>query len=510
MRSSRFNANVVAEDILESAIWALRRELGITSRFPDQAWEEAKDAARAIDISQLPDRRDIRFVTIDPEGARDLDQALHIEREGSGYLVRYAIAAVSLFVKPGGVLDREVHRRGVTVYLPDRAIPLHPVTLSANAASLLPNVDRPAYLWYLHVGARGELVDARVELAQIRSRAQLTYSQVQAAYDDGGWLPRSVPADMPQLLQEVGDLREQCEIERGGVSLALPEQRIVRDNGGYRLAFRELTAVERWNAQISLLTGMAAAQIMLDANIGIVRTLPRALERDVDRLRRVAQTLGLDWPPETEYADFIRSLGATSATELAFLHEATMLFRGAGYLALPIPDNDQNNGESSKPLDVGHAAIGAPYAHVTAPLRRLVDRYALEVCRCLCSGQEIPQWVRQALPKLPAEMATATQKAGRLQKRAVGAAEALTLVGREGERFRGTIIDVISANGGRNGNGGEDQEARLQRGVVLLREPAVSAKVTGLELVAGQEVTVELVAVDTEAGRVTFQLVNSQ
>src|SRR5699024_8420478 len=129
-----------------------------------------------------------------------------------------------------------------------------------------------------------------------------------------------------------------------------------------------------WNAQISLLTGMAAAQIMLDGGIGILRTLPPADPRDLRRLRRAAAALGIGWPRDVDYPGLVATLDGRDPQHAAFMEEATSLFRGAGYLAfdvergLPLPDDEDGR---------RHAAIAAPYAHVTAPLRRLVDRFGL-------------------------------------------------------------------------------------------------------------------------------------
>lgn len=282
------------EEVL-TAMKELREKMGIETDYPDDAVADIVD----VDFSYLPDRRDIPFVTIDPPGASDLDQAMHLSREGDGYLVRYAISAVGLFVRPGGPLDKEVHARGVTLYGPDGSVPLHPRELSAGAASLLGGQDRPVYLWYLHLDHEGGLEHSWVELAQVRSRAQLTYKQVQDNYDRGAPLPDDVPGDMTELLSIIGKLRIQREIARGGVSLDLPEQRIVSANGGYRLTYRGTTEADEWNAQISLLTGMAAARLMTDAGIGILRTLPPAREKDYERLRQVAFALDLEWPDST-------------------------------------------------------------------------------------------------------------------------------------------------------------------------------------------------------------------
>ena len=102
------------------------------------------------------DARDLDLVTVDPPGTRDLDQAFHAERTGTGYRVHYAIADVAAFVAPGGALDREAFARGVTLYLPDGRAPLYPDDLGEGVASLLPGVDRPALLWTFDLDARGE------------------------------------------------------------------------------------------------------------------------------------------------------------------------------------------------------------------------------------------------------------------------------------------------------------------------------------------------------------------
>ena len=369
--------NTAGSETVSAVLRALRERLEIAEDFPDDVLDEAAASAEAgLADMALADRREYPFVTIDPPDSMDLDQAVHIEREGEGYLVRYAISAVGLFIRPGGALERETHRRTQTVYGPDGSIPLHPHALSHGAASLLPNEDRPAYLWYLHLNPDGELRHKWVELALVRSVAKLSYEQVQDAVDGRTALDSGVPGDFPELLRRVGSLRVEREIARGGVSLALPEQVVEKGDGGYRLAFRALTDVEKWNAQISLVTGMAAADIMSRAAVGVLRTMPPAMPRDVDRLRSVARALRLDWPDDVDYREFVRSVGGDTPAGAAFLTEAASLFRGAGYHTLPLFGWSQEQGRHRGVPAPEHAALASRYAHVTAPLRRLVDRYA--------------------------------------------------------------------------------------------------------------------------------------
>lgn len=169
---------------LTAGLRAIDQELDVPTEFPADVLAEAERAAAHPRLPDL-DRTDVPFITIDPEGAKDLDQAMHIERASAGYRVLYAIADVAAFVEPGGAIDAEAHRRGQTLYAPDRRIPLHPPVLSEAAASLLPDQVRPALLWTIDLDERGEATKVVVERARVRSRAQLDYAQVQQQLDSG-------------------------------------------------------------------------------------------------------------------------------------------------------------------------------------------------------------------------------------------------------------------------------------------------------------------------------------
>ncbi len=260
---------------LSSEFDAIRRELEVPAEFPPDAEAEATAAAAR---EPEGDRIDLPFVTIDPPGSRDLDQAMHIAPHGDGHRVTYAIADVAAFVAPGGALDREAHTRGVTVYAPDRKTPLHPLVLSEGAASLLPGEWRPAVVWTLDLDATGELTSTNVVRAHVRSAAQHTYADVQP--------------ELEPLLREVGERRLAIERARGGVRLAVPEQEVVREDGGWMVRYRVPLDSEEWGAQISLLTGMAAAALMLRAGVGILRTQPAGDRRALARLRLQARALG--------------------------------------------------------------------------------------------------------------------------------------------------------------------------------------------------------------------------
>ncbi|QBR91563.1 RNB domain-containing ribonuclease [Nocardioides euryhalodurans] len=461
---------------LRDGLVQIQEELQVSPDFPAVVQEAA---ARAADAPRLPDldRTDLALVTIDPDSAMDLDQALHIERDGDGYVVHYAIADVAAFVAAGDPVDTEAHRRGETLYGADSKVPLHPKVLSEDAASLLPDQDRPALLWTIRVDEVGEGTDVVVERALVRSRAKLDYEGVQRQIDEG------TAAESLMLLREVGELRLEREAARGGVSLPLPEQEVDLDGDTVRLEFREMLPVEKWNAQISLLTGFAAASLMVYARVGLLRTLPPADPRDVKRLHRTARALGIEWPAEVLYPDFIRALDPSRPAHAAMVVACTRLLRGSGYVAF----------DGEVPADPQHAALASEYAHVTAPLRRLGDRYAGEVCVALCAGEDVPGWVTEKLHDLPATLQESGRRANRYEGAVLDLVEAELLQHRVGQSFPGVVV--------------ERDEERRTRGVVTVQDPAVEARVSAdRELPLGEDVTVTLVVADPSSRKVEFAL----
>ena len=379
---------------IAAAFTELRRQLHVSLQFPAEA---LADAEASIHTPRLPeaDETAIPFVTIDPPESMDLDQAMHIERRGNGYRVRYAIADVAAFVTPGGPMDVEAHERGETLYAPDANARLYPPVLSEGAASLLPDQTRPALVWTMEVDETGEGIQVHVRRALVRSGAKLSYEGVQRALDDGS------ADEVMQLLREVGTLRQEREARRGGVSLPIPDQEVSKANGGYELELRAPLPVEGWNAQISLMTGMAAAELMLTGEVGILRTVPEADPDRLARLRRTAKALAVEWPKDLPYAAFIRTLDPKDPQHAAILAEAAGLLRGSGYTSF----------DHEVPKDPIHAALASTYAHTTAPLRRLVDRYVGEACVALSAGTDIPEWVRAKLPTLPQVMEESARRA---------------------------------------------------------------------------------------------------
>ncbi|WP_243224997.1 RNB domain-containing ribonuclease [Microbacterium sp. CIAB417] len=460
----------VAQSELAEALAALRASLDAPVEFSPEALAEASESTAP---EPEVDLRDVPFATLDPAGSRDLDQAFHLARLGNGFEVRYAIADVPAFVRPGGALDAAARERGQTLYAADGSIPLHPRPLSEDRASLLPDVERPALVWTFRLDEAGAVDGFRLERALIRSRAQLEYTSVQKALAAGEDSPAA-------LLPVIGGLRQDLERERGGASLNVPDEEVLRAaDGTYSIVRRHPLPVEDWNAQLSLMTGMAAATLMIDAGVGVLRTMPEPDAAAFDAFRHQTEALGRPWT-SGGYGEYLRSLDRSDPLTLPVLEAASTLFRGAGYEVF----------DGSVPDGIEQAAIAAPYAHATAPLRRLVDRWSLAICLAVSNGQDAPAWARDSLAELPELMRASSQRASRLNADTINCVEAALLSPRVGERLDATVIAV-----------------REDRATVQIAEPAVTASAPlPAGAVPGDAVSLRLVRADIAKGEVEFAL----
>ncbi|MCY0903467.1 RNB domain-containing ribonuclease [Arthrobacter sp. H14-L1] len=498
-----------AQQELALALANLKTEFKLPQGFSEEVLAEVSAAIAAHRLPEL-DLTAQPFLSIDPPGSMDLDQAMFLEpfagpdpvpdaadsrntADGPAptYLVHYAIADVPSFVPPAGALDSETRHRGQTVYTPDGRVPLHPARMSEDAASLLPGRLRSAFVWQIALDAAGEEISTTVRRAAIRSVARLDYAQAQAMIDGDSSpeLANETDGAVAQtlcLLKEIGLKRIALEHKRGGASLNVPRQEVEFDGDRYRLVFRPALPVEDWNAQISLLTGMAAAALMLEGRVGILRTMPEPDAASVDRYRRQTVVLAKPWPVDIPYGDYLRSLDTSDPQQLALMHAATSLFRGAGYTPF----------DGELPPHSVQAAVAAPYAHTTAPLRRLVDRFVLAICAALCAGESVPQWARDALAQLPSIMMASDQLANKVDRAAIDTVEAAVLSAHVGAEFDAVVISGPKSNG--NGNAPASPKSIIQ-----LKDPAVSAYCAGA-LEPGTNVRVRLLQADIATRTVLF------
>lgn len=448
--------------------------MGLPVAFPDAVETAASQAVTrgAAEGVRRADRTDIPFVTIDPRGSMDLDQAFHAERIDGALRVHYAIADPAAFVTHGDAVDREAHRRGQTLYAPDAKIRLYPPILSEGAASLLPGRPTPAILWTIDLAEAGHPVAFHARRALVTSRKRLTYEEAQSEIDSGR-------ADGAlRLLRTIGLRRRQLQRERGGMDLELPEQEVTSRGGQIGLRFRGPLPVEEWNAQVSLLTGMCAARLMLDNGIGLLRTMPPPEEGAVAALRAAAEFVAVEWPHDLPYQSFVSSLDSSQPEHVGLLMLATRLLRGAAYVTF----------DGDPPKQRLHHALAAPYAHTTAPLRRLGDRYVNEIAVALCAGAQPPAWVRARLSQLPEILRDAHRRQGELERRSVDLLEAALLEHRVGETFEAVVIEV-----GTKGS------------TIQISDPAIVTHCAGHCGRLGERARVRLTRADVEKGQTVFE-----
>ncbi|MGN6277615.1 MAG: RNB domain-containing ribonuclease [Sphingomonas sp.] len=443
-----------ADRALATGLAAIRADFEVEPDFPPEVIAAATEAARRP-LSGHTDRISVPFVTLDPASSTDLDQAFAIDRDGNDLILHYAIADVAWFVADGDPIDVEAWKRGETLYLPDGKATLYPPLLSEGAASLLPDVERPAVIFAVRVAPDGAVRLDGAERGIIRSVAKLAYEDVTS---------EQLPPGFAELALRI----EAAENARGAARVDPPEQEVARgDDGRLHLAFRPRLVSEDRNAALSLATNLAVADALQAHHTGLFRVMAAPDRGAIARLRNTARGFGLDWPAEESLEQFSKSLNAADPVQAAFMLEIRRAGHGASYARYR---------EGMTPW---HAAMAATYAHATAPLRRLADRYVVRAAVAIANGEAVPDAVTAAFDKLPAVMAHADGRAGQIEHAVIDLAEAVMLADRVGERFDATVVDS-------NGKSGQVQLGKLP----------VVVRVEGTGLVPGNAVTVRLEGVD--------------
>lgn len=447
---------------LAAGLATIRAEFHVPDGFPPEVTAAAQAAAkRAPD--RHADRTAVPFVTLDPAASTDLDQAFSIEASGGDLLLHYAIADVAWFVEDGDAVDAEAWNRGETLYLPDGRAGLYPPVLAEGAASLLPDGPRPAVVFTVRVAGDGAVKLDGAQRAVIRSRAKLAYE--------------SVKVDELPGFSELARRMAANEQRRGASRVDPPEQQVeAQGDGTFRLSFRPRLASEEQNAALSLAANMAIADAMLAHRTGLFRVMSEPDNGKVVALRNAAGALGLIWPAATGLRDYQKTLDPADPKQAALMLEIRRASPGASY----------------QPYQQGlvpwHEALAATYAHATAPLRRLADRYVVRCALAIASGQPVPQAVADAFARLPRVMGRADSRASQIDHAAIDLAEAVMLQGREGETFDAVVTDFV------------DHGVRVQ----LANMPVVAnVKANGFR--QGDTLTLRLVSADPNQRSIVFE-----
>ena len=353
---------------------------GIPTRFSDETLAEAA-AAKPVRIGKREDLRDIPLVTIDPEDARDHDDAVFAEadtdpRNPGGFHVIVAIADVSWYVRPGSALDRDARKRGNSVYFPDRVVPMLPEALSADLCSLIEGKPRAAIAVHMWFDAEGQKIRHRFVRALMKSKASLNYGQVQRAIDGepdrvAANLMQEVIAPLYAAYRSVARARDR----RGPLGIDLPERKIELGEDGFIKAVRPRERYEshRLIEEFMILANVCAAETLEGQRQPCMYRVhePPSLEK-LEALRQFLETLDYKLPKgqAIKPLQFNRILDHANKTPQAQLVNEVIL--RSQMQAIYSPEN------------LGHFGLNLRrYAHFTSPIRRYAD---LLVHRALVSG----------------------------------------------------------------------------------------------------------------------------
>ncbi len=367
------------------------------------------------------DKTGLPLVTLDPASSTDLDQAFCIEPDGDQLVLHYALADVAALVEAGGSIDHEAWNRGVTIYGLAEKVPLYPIQISQRAASLLPDGPRPAFLVDVAVSGAGEITLRSIQRVICRSRAKLAYD--------------SVDVDELAGLREFARRMQLNEIKRGAMRFQFPEQEVQADPtapGGVRLDLRTPLESERMNATLSLAVNMAIAELFFKAKTGLFRVMEEPEARALRRLRLEAHALGITWPETQSLHRLMQGLDQDNMDHKRFLLTARRAGGRAGYV------------EFSESRKLWHFAVAATYSHATAPMRRLADRYVLELAFRLINQLPIPNELTEAIHRLPPIMDRMGSRAKSVAQAVIDLIEAVSLKNRIGEVLEAEVVDADS------------------------------------------------------------------
>ena len=356
---------------------------GIPTVFPQAVLDEAI-AAQPIDPRGRTDLRAIPLLTIDPEDARDHDDAVWAgpDEDGAnpgGQVILVAIADVAHYVTPGSALDKEALKRGNSAYFPDRVVPMLPEELSADLCSLKEAVDRPCLAVRMVFDVHGRKRSHKFLRGVMRSAARLTYARAQAAFDgkpDAGMnaTVRKTLADLWTAYKILTIARE----KRSPLDLDLPERRVVLGEDGRvaSIAYRERLESMKLIEECMVLANVAAAEALEQARSPLIyRVHDTPSKEKLYAFSDFLRTLNINFAKGqvVQPGTFNRILGAAKGTP----HEAVMNDVVLRSQAQAIYDS----------ANIGHFGLNlAKYAHFTSPIRRYAD---LIVHRALIRGLDL-------------------------------------------------------------------------------------------------------------------------
>ena len=432
-----------ADKPVEMAAEIAIRSFELPYQWPDGVTAEIKklDPDRLPAIFDREDLRNLPFVTIDGEDARDFDDAVYCERKGNGWRLLVAIADVSYYVEPGTALDDEARLRGTSVYFPQRVIPMLPEVLSNGLCSLNPDTDRLCLVCELSVNNKGKVKHYRFLEAIMRSQARLTYTETAAMIVERKVKPRRRYKSLLPHLEDLFILYKQMHKRRtkqGLLDFDATESAIRFDDTGHVTAIQPLIRndAHRLIEEFMLAANVAAADFLIRYEMPALFRNHESPDQDkLEDLREFLREFGLslgggDTPTARDYADLI---GMVSNRDDAHLIETVLL------KSMQLAVYSETNG--------GHFGLAFDaYTHFTSPIRRYPDLIVHRAIRRVITGgspQSYP-YSRQDMHLLGESCSMAERRAEEASRNVVQRLKCEFMHDKVGEEFYGTVSGVTA------------------------------------------------------------------
>jgi len=415
------------------------RKFGLPTAFPSDVEQEAARLPDALTEKDFVGRDDFRkrnTITIDPQTARDFDDAIDVEVLANGtYQLGVHIADVSHFVPLDSAMDLEARYRGTSVYFPDRVLPMLPEKVSNHLCSLNPGVDRLALSVIVHLSRAGEVLDYSFHKSVIHSKERMTYEDVQRLLDGNLALERRYEQVLPHIrnIARLAQIVQKRRNQRGAIDFDLPEPLLTYDESGLVSGITKSVRLfsHRIVEEFMILANEVVAGHLEENDIpGIYRVHEEPDPMKVEEFSEIVKGFGLKFEPRTaepvEFQKFVASIeGRPEERMLSYLMLRS--FKQAKY-------SEEN---------IGHFGLSSDsYTHFTSPIRRYPDLVVHRILKAAMARRSQPALSVAQLEAIASESSERERLADQAERELFDWKKMLLMEQHLGDTFEAIIIAV--------------------------------------------------------------------